>query len=172
MLSLPNILSLFRIPLAFLFLQANPFIRSLAIILALITDGLDGFLARRNSCISRLGTLLDPLTDKFFVLFALIMLLNEQNLELWKILALFSRDFAITIYGFYLFFKGKLAEYRFRAIWWGKVSTVMQLILLMAMIWQIPLPASAFIMFIILGLLSLGELFLRKETGDRRQGET
>src|ERR1700722_11169840 len=57
MISIPNFLSLMRFPLALVFLQENRLYRIIAIILALITDGLDGFIARRYKTANRLGTL-------------------------------------------------------------------------------------------------------------------
>jgi CDP-diacylglycerol--glycerol-3-phosphate 3-phosphatidyltransferase len=44
-----------------------------------ISDGIDGYLARRSHQVSRLGTILDPLADKFLVLAALILLTSPSR---------------------------------------------------------------------------------------------
>lgn len=106
MFNLPNIISLCRLPLALVFLHDSPLLRAVAIVLAAITDGLDGFLARRYHLRSKLGTVLDPLMDKFFVFFILSILLLEAKIESWKVLVMLSRDFAILIFGAYLFLTG------------------------------------------------------------------
>src|ERR1700726_5010927 len=49
-------------------------IASLVFILASITDGLDGYLARRRGQITTMGMLLDPLADKLMVATAYIIL--------------------------------------------------------------------------------------------------
>ncbi len=64
-----NIISLLRGPLAFLFIIDNSLCRGIAIILAMLTDSLDGYLARRYQTTTRLGAILDPAMDKFFVCF-------------------------------------------------------------------------------------------------------
>src|SRR5215469_14949933 len=51
-------------------------IASVVFILASITDGLDGYLARRRGQITTLGMLLDPLADKLLVTAAYIVLVS------------------------------------------------------------------------------------------------
>lgn len=162
MSSIPNTLSLARIPLAFLFLQSNPLIRITAIILALVTDGLDGYLARRNQWTTNLGKVLDPLTDKFFVFFTLAILLSEEKIEMWQIMTMLSRDWAIAIYGIYLLLAGKMSRQRLGAIWCGKITTVLQLIVLMSLTLSYQVPNYFFQAFIVLGVLALFELYLKK----------
>lgn len=160
MFTVPNVLSLCRIPLAFCFLQESPLIRSLAIILALISDGLDGYLARRYRQESQLGTILDPLTDKFFVLFATIILVGEGRLNLLEVGLLICRDFSVAFFACYLLWKKNLTHYRVRAIWCGKVTTVCQFIVLFCLVYSIPIPVAGFTLFALLGILALLELYL------------
>lgn len=47
MFTLPNLISLTRLPLALVFLQENTFYRIAALILAMLSDALDGYYARR-----------------------------------------------------------------------------------------------------------------------------
>jgi len=66
MLTLSNALTFLRAPLALLFLSEVTALRIGAIIIAMVTDGIDGYLARRNSSVTKLGAILDPIMDKFF----------------------------------------------------------------------------------------------------------
>lgn len=156
--SLPNILSSLRLVLALAFLQTNLILRVVAIILACLTDILDGFLARRLGKTSQLGALLDPIADKCFAFCALFALAQENHLTAFEIMAFLCRDFAVILFGFFLFAKGRLYSYRFRSIWCGKITTALQLLVLIGLTFQISLPPTIFISFLILGILALVEL--------------
>lgn len=151
-----------RIPLALLFLKQSIWTRGVAIILAMITDGLDGYIARRFGSISRFGTLLDPLMDRFFVFFIIGTFISENQLSYVDASALICRDFSVMLFGFYLVFTGKLPKFRFRAIWCGKVTTSLQFLVLLAMTFQLPIPEYTYSIFIVLGVLALFELYLSK----------
>lgn len=154
-----NFLSLLRGPLAFLFLIDNPIYRAAAVVLAMITDCLDGFLARRYKKVTQLGAFLDPLMDKFFVFFCVATLLNEQALTIWQALSLLSRDFAILLFGIYLALRKSWADFQFRSIWTGKITTALQFFVLLALIFKVKVPEPIFICFIALGILALFELY-------------
>jgi len=158
MFNAPNIVSLLRIPLALVFFQHNLVLRTLAVLLALVSDGVDGFLARRYKQTSRLGTFLDPFTDRFFVVVAVAVLFTESHMPLWTIVAMFSRDIAIVLFGLILLMRGQLSQYYLRAIWCGKISTVLQLVVLLALLMKMTVPGYVFISLIILGALALLEL--------------
>ena len=66
MFSWPNFLTLMRFPLALVFLQDDPFWRCAALILAMLSDGLDGYCARRYGKISRFGTFMGPISGQIF----------------------------------------------------------------------------------------------------------
>jgi CDP-diacylglycerol--glycerol-3-phosphate 3-phosphatidyltransferase len=160
--TIPNLISLIRFPLALPFLYDDSFYRSLALILAMMSDGLDGYFARRYNQTSRAGAWLDPLSDKFFVAFVLVILLNENRLLPWEALTMLCRDFAVFLFSCYLFWQGQLSKYQVRAIWCGKVTTAMQFAVLLGLIYHTVFPPAIFIIFIILGLLSLGELYIQR----------
>jgi CDP-diacylglycerol---glycerol-3-phosphate 3-phosphatidyltransferase len=159
MITLPNCLSILRLPLALAFLQENVAYRILAIVLAMVSDWLDGYFARKYSLSSRLGTLLDPLMDKFFVFFVLEILINENRLTLLQAATMICRDFSVILFGFYLTWKGNLGKYQFRAIWCGKVTTFMQFTVLLGLTFRVAFPPWIFAIFIVLGLLALIELY-------------
>ena len=159
MFSLSNGLSLLRAPLALFFLSHSMFLRLAAILLAMFTDGLDGYLARRRRSTTQLGAVLDPAMDKLFVFIALGVLLYENQFELWQALSMITRDVFLCIFGVYLKISGKWRAYQFRSIRWGKATTVFQFIVLIALTLKLSIPAYAFGIFIIFGLLAFVELF-------------
>ncbi|NGX48997.1 MAG: CDP-diacylglycerol--glycerol-3-phosphate 3-phosphatidyltransferase, partial [Candidatus Anoxychlamydiales bacterium] len=93
MITLSNALSIVRIPLALLFFWQNIYIRIIAIVLAMFTDSIDGYFARKYKSASKFGAYLDPAMDKFFVYFVLAILLLENHILLWQAFAMISRDF-------------------------------------------------------------------------------
>lgn len=163
MLTISNFLSLLRAPLALLFLSGHPMVRLWAILGAMLTDGLDGFIARRYRRTSQLGAFLDPLMDKFFVLVALTVFLSEGRIVGWQALSLLTRDFAVMIFGLYLVFSGRLARYQFHAIWSGKITTFLQFGVLIALSLDFSVPTTFFACFVVLGALALMELSLIKD---------
>jgi CDP-diacylglycerol---glycerol-3-phosphate 3-phosphatidyltransferase len=63
--------------------------------LAMATDWVDGWWARRTGRTSDLGRLLDPVADKLLVLAALIMLV-DRVLPAWMVAAVIAREFLVT----------------------------------------------------------------------------
>lgn len=154
-----NFLSLLRAPLALLFLFDNVCCRSIAILLAMVTDNLDGYLARRYRTTSQFGAVLDPLMDKFFVFFAVSMLILEERLQIWQALALISRDFAILLFSLYLAIRGTWSDFQVRSIWSGKITTTLQFFVLLGLTFQLTIPFYIFWCFVVLGVLALCELY-------------
>jgi CDP-diacylglycerol--glycerol-3-phosphate 3-phosphatidyltransferase len=71
---------------------------SVLFILASITDGLDGYLARKRKQITTLGMLLDPIADKIMVTSALVALVayNPQVVKVWIAVVIIGREFLIS----------------------------------------------------------------------------
>ena len=71
---------------------------SAVFILASITDGLDGYLARRRGQITTLGMLLDPLADKLMVTTAYILLVayNPRIVPPWIAVLVIGREFLVS----------------------------------------------------------------------------
>ena len=71
---------------------------SVLFVLASITDGLDGYLARKRGQITTMGMLLDPLADKIMVTAALIALVayNPQVVKVWIAVVIIGREFLIS----------------------------------------------------------------------------
>ena len=74
----------------------NQMIATLIFIIAASTDGLDGYLARKNKMVTNLGKLLDPLADKLLVAAVLISLVEMNKLSALITIIIISREFAVT----------------------------------------------------------------------------
>ncbi len=164
MFNLSNSLSLLRAPLAFLFLFESPTVRLIAILLAMLTDSIDGYLARKWHTTTRFGAVLDPAMDKFFVVFCLGVLLSEHRLLPWQGLMMISRDFALCLFGLYLSLSGLWQSYEFRAIRWGKITTALQFVVLIALTLGFYIPWYLYASFVVFAGLALIELFQFKKS--------
>lgn len=71
---------------------------SVLFVLASITDGLDGYLARKRSQITTIGMLLDPIADKIMVTGALIALVAyyPQVVKVWLVVIIIGREFMVS----------------------------------------------------------------------------
>jgi len=98
---LPNAISMLRIalvpPILLLILNGR-FAPALALfVIAGLSDGLDGFLAKRYNWYTRLGALLDPVADKLLVAGTFITLAFIQSIPVWLAAAVILRDLVIVI---------------------------------------------------------------------------
>ena len=71
---------------------------SILFVLASITDGVDGYLARKRGQITTMGMLLDPLADKIMVTGAIIALVayNPSVVKVWIAVVIIGREFLIS----------------------------------------------------------------------------
>jgi CDP-diacylglycerol---glycerol-3-phosphate 3-phosphatidyltransferase len=71
---------------------------SILFVLASITDGVDGYLARKRGQITTMGMLLDPLADKIMVTAALVALVayEPQVVKVWIAVVIIGREFLIS----------------------------------------------------------------------------
>jgi CDP-diacylglycerol--glycerol-3-phosphate 3-phosphatidyltransferase len=96
-------MSLSRIPLGFLVVfylwrddSTATLIAALLLILAGITDALDGYLARRAGNVTKLGIALDPIADKLFAGIVTIGLILFRGFPLWLAAMVIGRDLLIV----------------------------------------------------------------------------
>lgn len=64
--------------------------------LAVLTDYLDGYFARRRNQVTKLGILLDPIADKLLTSAAFISLVEMKAVPAWMVMIVLGREFAIT----------------------------------------------------------------------------
>lgn len=128
-MTIPNLISIFRIllvPIFLIFITNNRFLAGLMIfVLAGISDGADGLVARLFNQKSRLGSILDPLADKFLLIAAFISLAGMNIIPLWLTLLVITRDFLILFGAMLLFLKNK--DHVVKPSIWGKATTFLQL---------------------------------------------
>jgi CDP-diacylglycerol--glycerol-3-phosphate 3-phosphatidyltransferase len=110
-MNLPNSITMTRIIMIPLFLWilsphfpwqgpqgTQEIVESVLFVLASITDGLDGYLARKHGLITTMGMLLDPLADKIMVTAAFVALVayNPEVVKVWIVVVIIGREFLIS----------------------------------------------------------------------------
>ncbi len=65
-------------------------------VVAMATDQVDGWLARRRNQTSAFGSLLDPIADKVLVMAALVMLVGEGVAPAWMVAAMVARELLVS----------------------------------------------------------------------------
>ena len=151
-LTVPNMLTVFRmvlIPVFVTLLFYQKFELALAVfVLAGLTDGLDGLLARRFDQESQLGTILDPIADKLMLVSAFIVLSMRSvfpqpipphlPVPFWVTVAVISRDVFIIVgaaaINIMTGFRG------FRPSWLGKLNTNVQIVGITAIMFAASVP--------------------------------
>ncbi|MGR8921708.1 MAG: CDP-diacylglycerol--glycerol-3-phosphate 3-phosphatidyltransferase [Gammaproteobacteria bacterium] len=141
MLTVPNILTLFRIALIPCFVVSfylpvdHARIGAAALFaLAAMTDWLDGYLARRLGQSSKLGAFLDPVADKLMVAVVLVVLLQARP-ALWLALpvaVIIGREITVSALREWMAEIG--ARRKVAVSWLGKIKTALQMIALVALI--------------------------------------
>jgi CDP-diacylglycerol---glycerol-3-phosphate 3-phosphatidyltransferase len=102
---------------------------------AMITDYLDGYFARKYHQESDLGKLLDPLADKFLMGTVLIMLIPLQRIPAWIVAMIIARELAVTG------LRSIAAEKKsiIAAEWLGKYKTAFQCVACIPLIVHYPI---------------------------------
>jgi cardiolipin synthase len=151
-LTVPNTLTVFRmvlIPVFVTLLFYQRFVLALGVfVLAGLTDGLDGLLARRFDQQSQLGTILDPIADKLMMVTSFVVLSmrsvfpqplpSHLPIPFWVTVAVISRDVFIVVgaaaINIMTGFRG------FRPSWLGKVNTTVQIVAIAAIMFAASVP--------------------------------
>ena len=149
MLTIPNLLSLFRLALIPIYIiiylnadsRSDYFISAGILAVSCFTDLIDGKIARHFNMVSNTGKILDPLADKA-TQFALILCLTVEYPVLLALVCLFIvKETFQLIAGFMILRKGKILS---GAILSGKISTTVLFISLILMV-MLPEMHPAFI---------------------------
>ena len=136
-LNVPNLLTVFRILLVPVLVAAllaesenGDTFAAAVFVLASITDALDGWMARRNKQETTFGKLMDPLADKLLVTAALVSLVSLDRVQAWVAMVIIAREFAVTGLRQLAMEKGHVIG----ASIWGKLKTVFQIAMVLALI--------------------------------------
>lgn len=146
MKSLPNIISILRILLVIptvYFLSEHKYSNALLVFLvAGLSDGLDGFLARRFGWITRLGSFLDPMGDKLLMTASYFMLGYLGHLPVWLVLLVIGRDLVIVIGA--LAYRLLVQDISMQPLIISKINTACQIFLVLLMIYDLSdIPGAA-----------------------------
>lgn len=131
---IPNIITVLRIaaivPICWL-LWTGAYVPALVLlVLAGLSDGVDGFLARRNGWFTPLGALLDPVADKLFIVSITVLFGLKGDLPWWLVLLVLGRD--VLIMGGALVYRWVTGNLEMKPLLISKANTALQISLLAA----------------------------------------
>ncbi|MDX1482977.1 MAG: CDP-alcohol phosphatidyltransferase family protein, partial [Alphaproteobacteria bacterium] len=106
-----------------------------------LSDAVDGFLARRMSCISVVGEYLDPLADKALLMSIYVTLGTEGYLPSWIVILVVSRD--VLIIGGAMLFHLLTHNLKMSPLYISKINTVAQIVLAGAVLGSFALDVDA-----------------------------
>lgn len=145
--NIANVISIFRVFLIPFFFYSCfvhfrngenlPYVFSLILLfLIAISDGLDGFVARRFKMCTPLGALIDPLADKLFITTAFILFSAFNQIPIWLAVVQISKEL-IVLFGWVIMFA---LEYdaSVEPSLLGKISAVLQLIVITGVLLYFP----------------------------------
>lgn len=145
MKSLPNIISGLRILLVIptvYFLAQHQYTHALTVFLiAGLSDGLDGFLARRYGWTTRLGSFLDPMGDKLLMTASYFMLGHLGHLPVWLVALVIGRDLVIVLGA--LAYRLLVRDIVMQPLLISKINTVCQIFLVLLMIYDLSVMPGA-----------------------------
>ena len=137
---IPNALTLFRLVLIapfLIYLYNHEYASAFYVfMLAGVTDGLDGLLARRFNWQSFFGSFVDPMADKLLIACSFISLALIGVLPWWLVALVFLRDLTISmgVLAWYYFIRRKLD---FKPTMLSKINTTMQLALVTSCLFEL-----------------------------------
>lgn len=147
--TLPNFITLLRLaalPFFLLSIAEGRYGIALGLFVAAgVSDGIDGYLARRFDMRSALGAYLDPIADKLLLMSSYVFLAipsypGRVKVPVWLVVMVISRDFLLMLVGLLLILAS--GPRRFPPTWVGKVTTVTQIVtvlwVLCANLWSWP----------------------------------
>jgi len=95
-------------------------VTAVIVILAILSDALDGYLARRAHEVTHVGMWLDPIADFIIITSVVLYLVILEIFPLWFFIFYIVRHFLIAVPALYFVNTG---QYILHSNWWGKWST-------------------------------------------------
>lgn len=158
-LTLPNFISFLRLPLALLIIfDIGLVAKYICVALGILTDYMDGIVARKNDQASPLGAFLDPLFDRLFVLIIFIFYFIKLNLPWYFVVFFFARDICTAVASLIILALRMQSRIEIKARFSGKIVTAIQFIVLLALIaenmtWIVP----GFYLTLVMSAISLAD---------------
>lgn len=145
---LPNALSILRLLLApvagYAVFKAYDLVALSLIFIALVTDILDGWIARTYRAETSVGSILDPLADKVFIVFMFTTLALVNRLSFWIAGAVTGREIFLILGGVILL---KNRQMTLPPTWLSKINTFFQCMVGVSVLMHWPLwPSLAFML--------------------------
>ena len=135
---LPNIISFLRIllviPVVWALLHGHYAYGLLLFAVAGISDGLDGFLAKRYGWQSHLGSILDPIADKLLLVASFVVLGYVGLIHLWLVVLVILRDAVITFGA--LAYLTAIGKFTGEPSYVSKINTFMQILLVLTVVFN------------------------------------
>ena len=133
---LPNLITLLRIlavgPIAWL-LWLEDYMNALLIFaIAGVSDGVDGYLARRFNWKSHWGAVMDPMADKLLMVVTATMLMLKDLLPLWLYSLIFLRDIVIVLGA--ALYRLRFGPFKVQPTVLGKLSTFVQILMVLSLL--------------------------------------
>ena len=137
MFNLPNILTISRIILTFIYLSflfsgslICKYIALFVFIIASLTDLYDGRIARKRNIITNFGKIMDPIADKVLMLASFIAFVGLKIIPAWMVVIIILREFVITGLRLFAVSKNIVLE----ALKEGKHKTVSQFVAIISIL--------------------------------------
>ena len=131
-MTVPNFITIARligVPLIVWLMIADRFVEAtILFVIAGLSDGVDGFIAKRFDAASQLGAYLDPVADKALLVSVFCTLGFKGALPAWLIVLVVSRD--LFIIGGMLLAYVLTNPMEVKPLWVSKINTVAQLVLI------------------------------------------
>jgi CDP-diacylglycerol--glycerol-3-phosphate 3-phosphatidyltransferase len=170
--NIPNILTLLRIGLipiflAFFYLPVPHAHQICAAIftLAAVTDGLDGFLARRLGQMSAFGAFLDPVADKLMVITALVLLVAADPTPALAIptVIIIGREISVSALREWMAEIGERTKVAVTVI--AKMKTAAQMLAILLLIyrddiWELPVYIIGYVLLYVSAVLTVWSMFV------------
>ncbi|MCM8780877.1 MAG: CDP-diacylglycerol--glycerol-3-phosphate 3-phosphatidyltransferase [Candidatus Omnitrophica bacterium] len=141
------------------YVPGKEYLRWLALgifVMAVVSDAVDGYIARKSKQKSEAGMILDPLADKLLLMSAFICLGLKRGLlirfPLWVMLIVISRDVIILI-GVFVIYMVK-QHINISPTMWGKLTTVFQMLAVIAILIQLRISFMVWWLAIIFTVIS------------------
>jgi CDP-diacylglycerol--glycerol-3-phosphate 3-phosphatidyltransferase len=155
MRNLPNVLTISRIclvpVLVVLLLQQDEAIAAAAVFsIGMLTDALDGRIARSRELITNFGKLMDPIADKLLVGSAFVCLALTDRVEAWVVAVILSREAMVT--GLRLLAKRDGIVIAANSL--GKAKTVIQTVAVLVLVLAVD-PYAAWVQLIVSTTLTI-----------------
>lgn len=130
----------------FVTLWIKPWVAVIIYAALALTDGVDGYIARKKNEVTTLGKFMDPLADKILVSAALLALIELGDLPSWVALVIIAREFIVSGLRMMAATEGIVVAARMS----GKVKTALTLVAIILFIvkrsaWVMSLPADLYL---------------------------